>query len=169
MVNKSSKTILFFTALRENVALNKTAKQSSTYKAHHLLILPATLAIDGNRNQYLTKQSVGKCTSTKTNEAFHWWAVDLGNEFDISDIKIYNRIDCCSYRLTNFFIEIYNPTVATWGGFDQGAGQLCYHYVNTAPSILNVACTSNILGRVRQDIKGKPTTTRGRCTNFVQS
>ncbi|XP_052075918.1 fucolectin-1-like [Mytilus californianus] len=133
-------------ALRENVALNKIAKQSSTYN-YRVYFWPATLAVDGNRNQYPYNMAVGQCAHTLMNKAINWWAVDLGNEFDITDLKIYNRQDCCSDRLTNFFIYIYNPTLATWEGFDQEGVQLCYHYVDTAPSILNVACTSSIRGR----------------------
>lgn len=46
-------------------------------------------------------------STTHTNNDFQpWWEVDLGFSFDISQIKLFNRTDCCADRLKNFYIMI---------------------------------------------------------------
>ncbi|QTD39109.1 discoidin domain-containing protein [Polaribacter batillariae] len=83
--------------LGENLALNKPATQSSTYTSAE-----ASRAVDGNIDVKYTNNSV-----THTNlDAQAWWEVDLGQLADISHIKIFNRLDCCSDRLTNYHIFV---------------------------------------------------------------
>lgn len=78
-----------------NLALNKSASQSSTYGRR-----PASHAVDGNmdtNNAY--------CTHTNT-ETDPWWRVDLGSQVDVADVNILNRGDCCGDRLSNFTILV---------------------------------------------------------------
>src|SRR5690606_6791619 len=42
-----------------------------------------------------------------------WWEVDLGAEYSIASIVIWNRTDCCAPRLTNFRVSILD------GGFGE--------------------------------------------------
>jgi hypothetical protein len=35
-----------------------------------------------------------------------WWEVDLGRQSEISSVPLYNRVDCCQDRLTNFEVQI---------------------------------------------------------------
>ena len=71
-----------------NVALNKTATQSSDYNSS----LTASKAIDGNENNF-----------SHTNEdANAWLEVDLGANYDIETVKIFNRKDCCQDRLQKY-------------------------------------------------------------------
>ena len=58
-------------------------------------------AIDGNTNGIW-----GAGTTTHTNGAPSWWEVDLQNTYDIGTVVLWNRLDCCSERLTNFTVSI---------------------------------------------------------------
>ncbi|NOT59757.1 MAG: hypothetical protein HOP19_05975 [Acidobacteria bacterium] len=80
-----------------NVALNKTATQSSTaYDG------TASRAVDGNTNGNWGNNSV-----THTNaDAQAWWQVDLGSVATIETINVWNRNDCCSSRLSNFYVFV---------------------------------------------------------------
>jgi hypothetical protein len=102
-----------------NVALNKTATQSSTPFGQ---AGSARVAIDGNTNGQWTGGSV-----THTDNQLPWWEVDLGAVYDISTIRIWNRTDCCRERLTQFRIVVgETPIVAndtrTFGGGPQSFG-----------------------------------------------
>merc|ERR1712050_65162 len=88
-----------------NVALNKPAKQSST-----LYSGIAPRAVDGNTSPLWDDYSV-----THTNTGVdQWWEVDLEELYDISMIKIYNRGDCCSYRLNDYLLEIYDGSAIVY-------------------------------------------------------
>ena len=78
-----------------NVALGKTATQSSDY-----LTYEASKAVDGNTDGDLNNGSV----SHTDNSGEKWWEVDLGELYFIDDIKIWNRTDCCSDRLSNYYV-----------------------------------------------------------------
>ncbi len=79
-----------------NLALGKPAVQSSTLGG------AASRAIDGNTNGNYSNNSV-----TQTlNEFQAWWEVDLGNVGSLKEIEIWNRTDCCSSQLSNYYILI---------------------------------------------------------------
>jgi len=83
---------------RINVALGKPTTQSSTAFEGE-----SSRAVDGNTSgDYHGQNSV---THTEK-EASAWWQVDLGAAHSIVQIKIWNRTDCCSERLTNFFVLV---------------------------------------------------------------
>lgn len=92
-----------------NVALNKATSQSSTYRGG-----VASRAVDGNLKandggydgdlQHTETQGVGK----------QWWQVDLGEDYQIKQIKIYNRGGCCQSRLQDFVVFVSeNPISPT--------------------------------------------------------
>jgi len=82
-----------------NVALNKNALQSSTGYGGN-----AVRAVDGNNNGSYVSNSI-----THTNsEAGAWWQVDLERAYPIQSIRIWNRTDCCSDRLSNFYVLVSN-------------------------------------------------------------
>jgi len=101
-----------------NVAVRKPAKQSTTDYGGS-----ASRAVDGNISPFWWSYSV---THTKV-EVGPWWEVDLEELFNISEIKVYNRGDCCRWRLNDYTLEIFdgseivyskrinhfNPTVQT--------------------------------------------------------
>ena len=77
-----------------NLALNKPSSQSSIY--NNISVLGAKTANDGN---YTTFNH-----TLEDKEA--WWQVDLGTVSDITNIEIYNRVDCCSERLSDFHVFV---------------------------------------------------------------
>jgi RHS repeat-associated protein len=80
-----------------NVALNKTATQSSTHSSGAV----ASRAVDGNTNGVFANNSV---THTN-NDANAWWHVDLGQVQSITTIKVWNRVEFPE-RLTSFYVFV---------------------------------------------------------------
>ena len=81
----------------ENIAHWKSTRQSST--AYGGL---SSRAVDGNKNTYW-----GGSSCTHTSRQFRpWWRVDLQKNYDVSEVKITNRGDCCSNRLREIEIRV---------------------------------------------------------------
>ncbi len=80
-----------------NVALGKVATQSTTDFGG-----PASRAVDGNTDGNWGSASV----SHTAYEEEPWWQVDLGAVTSISDVRIWNRTDCCGERLSNFHVFV---------------------------------------------------------------
>ncbi|MEO0471780.1 MAG: discoidin domain-containing protein, partial [Bacteroidota bacterium] len=83
-----------------NVALGKPTNQSSTYVSN--LSFESDNAVDGNN-------SGNRLDNSLTHTQFDlnaWWEVDLGQSYDLSAIKIWNRTDCCSDRLSDFHVLV---------------------------------------------------------------
>jgi hypothetical protein len=100
-------------AAARNLARGKVATQSTTY-----LGAGADRAIDNNTAGDYPEGSV-----THTDwEAAPWWQVDLGRVMPVGQVNLYNRLDCCGERLSNFklmvsedgasFVEHAHPGVA---------------------------------------------------------
>lgn len=130
-----------------NLALNKTATQSSTMGDAE-----AARAVDGNTdgNWYLSNSVAG------TNWSYQaWWEVDLGSVQNISDIEIWGRTDCCSSFLSNFHVLVSEtPFISTsLSAVQNQAGVIDYHHTdaNDAPTIASI----NAAGRyVRVQLQG---------------
>jgi predicted alpha-1,2-mannosidase len=61
-------------------------------------------AVDGNTDGNFT---VGSVTHTaEDGSAEPWWQVDLGASKGISDVTVWNRSDCCSERLTDYYVLV---------------------------------------------------------------
>ncbi|MEX2214311.1 MAG: PVC-type heme-binding CxxCH protein [Phycisphaeraceae bacterium] len=87
-----------------NVARGKPAKQSTVANGG-----TADKAVDGNTN---TVFGAGSATHTNENSKNPWWEVDLGAEYAIDSIKIWNRTDCCSDRLQGFSLKVLDAARA---------------------------------------------------------
>lgn len=87
-----------------NLAYHRPATQSST-------------AFGGTPNRATDDSTNGAWSAnsvTHTNsEAGAWWQVDLGKEYRIGRVDIFNRTDCCSDRLSNFDVEV-SQTGSAW-------------------------------------------------------
>ncbi len=81
---------------QNNLALNKPTNQSSTAFGGD-----ASRAVDGNMDGTYNNGSVTH--SDLENGA--WWMVDLGAEYLIQNVTVYNRTDCCSERLSAMVLE----------------------------------------------------------------
>lgn len=80
-----------------NLALNKTATQSSTHASGAV----AARAVDGNTDGVFANGSV---THT-LNDANAWWQLDLGQVQSINAIKVWNRVEAPE-RLANFYVFV---------------------------------------------------------------
>jgi len=80
-----------------NFAQGKSATQSSTGFGG-----AASRAVDGNTSGNYADGSV---THTEA-ENNPWWQVDLGSIQQIGEIRIWNRTDCCSERLHDFYVFV---------------------------------------------------------------
>ena len=82
-------------SLFDNLALQGIASQSSNYIDNI-----ASRATDGNTNGQFNDDSV-----THTNaDANSWWELDLEQVAYVESIRLWNRTDCCSDRLSNFYV-----------------------------------------------------------------
>ena len=115
-----------------NVALGKTANQSSIYENAF-----AGLAIDGITDGNYFNGSVSHTNS----DSQAWWQVDLGAIYTITDIKIWNRTDGSQSRLSNFYILISDtPFTSTDLNFTKNQPGVSNYYISGtagSPSIVN--------------------------------
>ncbi|MGW8555641.1 galactose-binding domain-containing protein, partial [Streptomyces tubercidicus] len=81
------------------VAVGKTATQSSTLSGSSAA---ASRAVDGNTDG---NYNHGAVSHTDSN-ANAWWKVDLGSSQQLSTINIFNRTDCCSSRLSDYWVFV---------------------------------------------------------------
>jgi hypothetical protein len=90
----------------QNISLSKPTTQSTT--SHGGV---SSRAVDGNTDGSWKRGSV-----THTRESTDpYWEVNLEDIYTIDTIKVYNRIDCCTTRLTDFTVTIYNTNgVQVW-------------------------------------------------------
>ncbi len=98
--------------LGENLALYGTATQSTTLNSAE-----ASRAIDDDTNGNFGGGSV---TAAQGPDA--WWEVDLGDEYNINVINVFNRTNsCCTNRLGDFTVSVidangtprYSETITT--------------------------------------------------------
>ena len=80
-----------------NLALKKEAQQSGDYGAGK-----AQLAVDGNNDGNFANGSV----THSSNNPNAWLDIDLGSSQNIDALRIWNRTDCCSHRLDNYFVFV---------------------------------------------------------------
>ena len=79
-----------------NVALGKAATQSSTWAPG---VGVAGVAVDGSTGPGVTHTLLN---------LEPWWDVDLGAEYLISSVTVWNRTDCCQDRLSDFSVFVSN-------------------------------------------------------------
>jgi len=117
----------------ENLALGKSAVQSGLYKD-----AVAGRATDGNINNDYFKKS---CSHTNYNEGqMSWWRVDLGKRSEIHKVILFNRMDCCSERLSHAIVFVGETKVE--------AGQLCGNIGDSnGKEKFEVSCKKPLNGR----------------------
>jgi alpha-L-fucosidase len=84
----------------DNVALGKHATQKSLYQGS---TGNPERAVDGNTDGVWRNGSV---THTAQPETEAWWQVDLGRSYPLSEIALWNRTDCCSDRLSRYYVLV---------------------------------------------------------------
>ena len=89
-----------------NLALNKTATQSSTLVAGTTI---ASKAVDGN-----AEGSMLNGHSSATNSAQNaWWQTDMESVQNIDSITVWGRTDCCPEMTTDFYLFVSDVPFAS--------------------------------------------------------
>jgi hypothetical protein len=83
-----------------NLAQGKAAAQSSM-----ILDAAASRAVDDNTDG----NWLGNSVTHTAYESQPWWQVDLGQAAAIQSIQVFNRKDCCTDRLSDFYVFV-SPT-----------------------------------------------------------
>jgi hypothetical protein len=124
----------------DNVALGKPTSQSRT-----ALGGDPWLAVDGNTDGIFSDNSV-----THTNFENAWWQVDLGFLAEVVKVNIWNRSDCCSERLSNFWVRFSNDGIH-WDTYNAGGPAV----VTGQAGFPTVLTLNKIFGRyVRIELQG---------------
>ncbi|WP_164743500.1 discoidin domain-containing protein [Microbacterium sulfonylureivorans] len=111
----------------KNLAQNKSATQSTT-----AYLGAASRAVDGDTSGVWTEGSVTATDSTVA----PWWQVDLGDQYDLSEIDVFNRAEY-SDRLSDFWVCVsVQPYDHTLTPSQQAAvsGVTCQHETSQAGS-----------------------------------
>jgi hypothetical protein len=82
----------------ENVSKGKTATASSQYDE----TCPPPKAVDGSKYVLNTYHSADS-------DRDPWWMVDLEQEYIITEVVLWNRVDCCQHRFQDITVEILAP------------------------------------------------------------
>lgn len=119
-----------------DLALKKPATQSSDLGGQ----TGAGLAVDGNTDGNFFDQSV----SSTGSDVNAWWGVDLGSSQQVRQISVFNRTDCCSTRLNNYWVFVSDSpfdTTLTPTQQAQVSGVWSVHQTGTAglPTQISVA------------------------------
>jgi len=85
-----------------NLAAAGSARQSSTLDLG--LDFSADNAIDGDRGGNFPSNAIAHTDIS----AESWWEVDLGAVYNLSQVKVFNREDCCAESLANFHVMVSN-------------------------------------------------------------
>jgi RHS repeat-associated protein len=115
-----------------NLALSKSTSQTSTGSGG-----VSSRAVDGNTNG---DWSAGSVTQTNL-ENQPWLEVDLAENQEIQEVKVWNRTDCCSDRLTNFNVIVSNEPITSYsydaagGVINDGAHTYSYDSENRLVSV----------------------------------
>ena len=96
-------------AQQVNIAVGKPAAQSTTLNDNSLYA-----ASKGNNG--IIGTTTADITHTDFDDLSPYWEVDLGGEFSIENVRMYNRTDngfCCGERLYNITVEIFDASTAS--------------------------------------------------------
>lgn len=116
-----------------NLAVGRATSQSSVYNGS-----PSQLAADGRTDGNYFNGSVMHTSL----EAQAWWQIDLGASYSLNQINLWNRSDCCSERLSDFYVLVSeNPFNSTSLGATLSQAGVSSYYVSnvtSSPAIVSV-------------------------------
>lgn len=90
-----------------NVAPFGIATQSTDHSPAGI----AARAIDRNTDGFWSQGSVSHTLPGPG----AWWRVDLAWRTDVHEIRLWNRVDCCSNRLSNFRLSVFDGPTEVFG------------------------------------------------------
>ncbi|XP_061187403.1 fucolectin-like [Saccostrea echinata] len=110
-----------------NVAYGKNAIQSSRYDSHKY---PASNAVNGLLTDF----------SHTNTEKSPWLRIDLGRNYEIHEIEVFTRKDCCGGRLHDVDVKVgKRPYLMGFCGHFSGPTKIGQKF--------SVWCPSNTIGR----------------------
>ena len=126
----------------DNLALNKETRQSSIYGNGS-----AGIAVDGDIDGGRGPWQNASITHTQ-NTAEPWWEVDLGDYYEIDEIKYMGRTDCCQERLRNAYIMV-SPTPFTSNSLQTSLAKSDVKYIfsGAEPTPWNTIAMEKFVGR----------------------
>jgi len=77
----------------------------------------ASKAVDGDTSQSWGGRS---CTHTPNTRNPTWWKVELGANYKVNNVKVWNRSDCCGGRLNGFQLFVGSHKIGGDHGITQG-------------------------------------------------
>ncbi|XP_041360601.1 uncharacterized protein LOC121376881 [Gigantopelta aegis] len=115
-----------------NWAWKRPAFQSTTYGDKG-----ADRAVDGNND---SNYNHGSCTSTAVGDSHPWWLVDLEVLIMVDMVVVYNRMDCCAYRLHSFYVEIMHVRY-------EHLPSVCHYQKHAIGTTATFLCNPSMRGR----------------------
>jgi hypothetical protein len=115
-----------------------SAKQKDTYQSNQSLA-GAQKAIDNNINGLWSGQASTNSVTHTLTATNTWWQGDLGSSKEVGQITLYNRIQCCSERLNDFYLLVSDQDIEGMS-LDQAraAANLVIHELGQVPSTSNI-------------------------------
>ncbi|XP_025095655.1 mucin-5AC-like [Pomacea canaliculata] len=123
-----------------NEAVFKSTTQISTARSG-----PASLAVDNNTDGSYTHGSCSH-TSETTNTQF-WWQVDLALALPVAKLRIYNRVDCCAFRLKNIDVLVGRRSSSSI------AYTRCVQHDDVFPAVQTLVCGQPLCGQYVRVVK----------------
>ncbi|MDY7005638.1 MAG: discoidin domain-containing protein [Cyanobacteriota bacterium] len=111
-----------------NVALNKPTAQSSVYQPENYGYDPHG-ACNGQKS--------GKFGFSTCKEYQPWWQIDLQTTYKLSEIKIYNRMDCCQERALTLNI-LLSQDALNWELFYSNGKDNVFGGIDGKPLVVNI-------------------------------
>lgn len=118
-----------------NLALTGVATQSSTSFNG-----PAWKANDGNTSGDFVFDSL----SHTDYQAQPWWQVALGADAAIGEVLVWNRTDCCTGRLSDYTVSLWNDGVMVGSQF----------FAGTSPATQSFSFDALVADTVRVQLSG---------------
>ncbi|HWW61211.1 MAG TPA: NBR1-Ig-like domain-containing protein, partial [Thermoanaerobaculia bacterium] len=138
-------------ALPVNLVLGRAANQTTALTGD--FAEDAHKAVDGNTNGNYAAGSV-----THTKDYFQpFWEVPLSNPSVVKQVDIWNRTDCCSERLSNFYVFVSRDYVMSNDPVTAShqAGVWTYYVAGPAPAHLTIPVPSVQASWIRIELAGQ--------------
>lgn len=154
-----TKTAIALTALllaggsamsQTNIAPAGTASQSSTYGN-----AVAARAIDGNTDGTYWNSSIAHTGF----DSLPWWQLALAGPAFIDSVKVWNRTDCCSDRLSDYTVSLWRQGSLVASQFFAGASpaMASFSFAQIQADTVRVQLSGdNYLGLAEVEVFGTP-------------